>query len=259
MIPTISVSGLRTYMECPFRFRMQYIDGIWIENNSPALCFGKALHKGFEWHDKGKEFKDGFEQEIRKLVVQDKNGKPKSETDSEKERERYRRMGMAMFIDALGEMPDWITDKIEYKDIAPIKHPLKPRLALPVALKFVMDKTTKDHRIIDYKSSESEWEEDDYLDNLQGNLYALAYLSKFGILPEEVVFVVMKKRINDTKTQILGYRPDEFDLAITFKEVQAQLKMIKYGEFSGHCGWCDYCKKYNKPMKKGARWQTRRK
>jgi len=72
----ISYSALKTWNDCPFRYKLNYVDGLGKFTGSEYTAFGTALHEACEKkllnnsEDEVKIFSDSFEEEIKKLIAE---------------------------------------------------------------------------------------------------------------------------------------------------------------------------------------------
>jgi len=72
----ISYSSLKTWNECPFKYKLVYVDGLGKYTGSEYTAFGVALHEACEKkllnnsEDEVKIFTESFEDEIKKLTSQ---------------------------------------------------------------------------------------------------------------------------------------------------------------------------------------------
>ncbi len=112
---------------------------------------------------------------------------------------------------------------------------------------------THGHKIVDYKTSKTKWKTSEARFKLQSRMYNLWYLSRFGKIADETVWIILlkkfKKTSRDEVIQFLSYKPSIDDLAATFEEMEAIVEKIETGNFErptkGHPPYCD-CYKYER-------------
>jgi ATP-dependent exoDNAse (exonuclease V) beta subunit len=220
---------LDTYLQCPAKFKAQYIDHSVPHSESYALKFGSALHLAFKSH-----FEDGNAIETFKMYWG-------SVKDTLPDLERYT-------WDDLGQMatktfiPNFI--KLHAKKIQfPI---LEDMVEMPflgshtlqgtfdVACQYE-DKLT----ILDYKTSSSEYKKDKILRNPQMYIYAKLYEYKYGELPEQLVYKVFVKQ--DQRIQTLKLDVDKARVDKVMSNVETIAKDMLYRIESGN--W--YCNHNN--------------
>jgi ATP-dependent exoDNAse (exonuclease V) beta subunit len=207
MTKHISFSALRLWNECPFKYKLSYIDNIKKFNGSEYTAFGTALHKACEkklLNDSEQEqeiFLETFEKELASLPVDyNKNevlitemrgqGKMLSSLAIPALREKFGNFTVvaaeADLFEALQEFPDW-----NFKGFIDL---------------VIKTEDGKIH-ILDWKSCAWGWDAEKKSDPLvtyQLTYYKYFYARKHNIDPKmiETYFALLKRTAKDDNVEI---------------------------------------------------------
>lgn len=244
----ISPSMISSYLSCPLAFYYGYIAKIELPSTRIHLLFGSAVHLAIEAMynkepDPFQTFKDHFKKE--------ELGPDDAHMFAE-----YYLLGLEMlknyFEDhkALDAVYDLNNGKQEFRFKRYILNPITGEpSSLPIS--GVLDRITDAGRIIEYKTSKTEWNPSETRFKVQSLLYNLWYFSEFGKFAEETLYLVLLKKRKSTKRdktlQIIPYKPTIDELAGMWYEVECIIAEIEAGHFdkpkTGHPNYCD-CRKY---------------
>lgn len=236
----LSHSQIQMYENCPQCYMLNYVMGLWQEEERDAFIFGDLFHKGLASFYRGRDFWDGFKPGLSNLPA-------KKAFDFE---------GNAL---RLWEHFQVFGDKyqpklIEHKFLVPLQNPLT-REILAVPIKGVFDLVTTDMQCIDHKTSSKEYDENESRSSSQLLIYSMSFRRLFGIPPSKLVFSVFRKDSKIGLWQKVEVKPDPIQEAIRFLEIKQVLKGIMAGEFAPkRTGWYfqhhPTCPMYFVPRKK---------
>lgn len=253
----LSYSRIDLLQQCPYRYKLKYIDKNFTSTTSLALELGTLCHKGMELKYQNKDVKDiekqiyiGFneenkdEQPIRGLnELKDDYFFDYNEVN-EKSGMNYNDKMKNYFDKLLNEPIDeeWecigteVEFKINYKNMCIIKGFIDR-----------VDKNinTGDIRVIDYKTNNKEFDKSHLTTPLQMYIYSLACEELYGKKPIECIYDLLflnKKQLGGTKGWLKRGK----------NKLDKLINQIIYLQDMGNnyyepkptplCHWCDYCK-----------------
>lgn len=251
-IDRISPSMMMTYTNCPLDFYYSYIAKIRIEGENLHLLFGSAVHGAIEAMYEGHlNPVDKFDE----IFV-----KEELDAESKKSFGEYYLLGHEMVKNYLEFHPILDTRFAlkagisEHRVRAPIQNPITKEY-LRVPLSGILDRLTDGHRIIEYKTAKKKWDTSEERFKVQTLLYNLWYLTEYGKIADETVYLILlkkyRKTVRDETTQIIAFKPTIEDLAEMWEKVDTTLDMIEAGQFERpggrHPPYCN-CYKYERML-----------
>lgn len=243
---TLSYSSMRTFAECPLKYKLNYIDRIKVPYRSNIYgAFGSAIHLcierfykngKFERHNLLDLWKDSFDIEI---------SKPQVEKKSPKETSRIFNQGYPLLQKFYNTQQDHgllkapIATELEFR--IPCKNKNGDNVLLIGKIDIVFD-TKEGFEIIDYKTTASK-------EQWYGNKVTLQLVLYF------LAFRLLKKKYKKSKIRICLHflRPGikrYFDISVkdqikALKEINQHLSDIKTSPFNAtpskdNCKYCSY-------------------
>lgn len=234
-IDHLSASQISLYLNCPLKYRFQYIDQLPKPFKPSGLAFGSVIHSALEWFHKEKLLKvfevDWFSQGVE-TDIRYKNG----ETDS----------GLRMTgRELLTQYFHWDQGKPVRAEVPfslPLVEPVTGEV-LDLRLEGIIDLIETDHVVVEFKTSARTMSSQELEDNLQLTCYAYAYEMLFQSRPQtlKVVNLVKAKApkiaLLETKRGLNDYQRF-FHLA---REVQRGVESgIFFPRASFMCKDCEY-------------------
>lgn len=207
-LPHMSYSKLETFITCPYRYKLQYIDGNYSESSTLVLDLGSLLHKVLEIRYRGliankpityNDLLEILENGIKENEKKDNNKfidglKRLKEIYGVDEFSKINAKSGASYNDKLYLFRDKIqNEKIEddwkpYKVEEPFEFNYKNRVMFTGFIDRIDINNNGDLRVIDYKSSNQVYKDDKLRTPLQMTTYALACYKKFKKYPIEFIY-----------------------------------------------------------------------
>lgn len=240
----LSSSQLRLYLQCPQKYRFQYIDLVPKTFRASALAFGSALHSALSWYHKAELGGTKVtEHQLAKIFETDWYSQKADEEVRWKDSDDDMKlvvMGREMLSLYLRQPQRLQVKGSEIPFVVPLVHPSSGQ-ELGVNLEGFFDIVEKDDTIVEFKTSAVVMSSFDIQSMLQLTAYGYAFKRLYGRAPKGfkvVNFVKNKKpRIELTETR----RVDE-DYEVFFHIVEQILKSIAEGVFYPRAGfWCKDC------------------
>ena len=247
-----SASALKSFLICPWKFRLQYVEGAVPEFRPSTMILGSAVHQALALYHKGlqvqeplplAEIRAQFDMAISTeaqsdVPIQFKNG----ETEDD-----LRQVGMALV--------ELYCEEAKPKTILAVEQPFKAKLVDPATgellepqLVGVFDLVEADDEgtvsVVEIKTAARKWSASQVDLDLQGSLYAEA-IAQAGMVPEGQealiryeILVKNKKPLLDSKSAVR--RPGDRKLAVTI--AVDVLRAIELDAFYRNPGWqCAGC------------------
>ncbi len=249
----LSYSRIDTFMQCPMRYKLKYIDKNYTNTSSIALEMGSLLHKGMELKYQGealdiiwKYILNGYKDEKENLnglkTIQDFYGfeyyekNEKSGMTYEDKIENYK---IKLYNDNIGDDWEVIGTEIEFVFTFNNKARIQGKID-----RLDRNKITGDLRVVDYKTNNKPFNDKDLVTPLQMVIYGLACKDKYGIEPTEYIYDML---FHNT----IQYAGTKGFLARGEKKLNKVLdELIWYDNLGKECYnpkptplcyWCDYC------------------
>jgi len=242
-----SPSMMIDYLTCPRLFYYRYIAKIYLPQKQIHLLFGSAIHRAIEAiFNKEEPYGLFIETFDKQKLLDEEKGLHKEYLD----------LGHEMISNYLKEYPTLNSlydlekgrSEVYVKDI--LINPLTgEKMLIPMSGR--IDRLTDGGKIVEYKTSAKKWAAGDLNFRIQTLLYNLWYYSKYGVLPEETLYIILLKKYKKVGRgetfQVLSKNCTLIELAGTFDEVNIILNKINNNEFDRprgyHPPYCD-CYRY---------------
>jgi putative RecB family exonuclease len=252
----ISASSLKSFLQCPWKFKLQYVEGALPEFRPSALLLGKAVHEALAFHHQALRVEEptppeevvghfiaSLQSEAQgDIPVQFKNGE---DLDSVRETGR-------------GLVELYLREARPQRIVA-VEQPFRARLIDPrtgeelePSLVGVFDLIEKDEEgnvsVVEIKTAARKWSAGQVDGDLQGSLYAEA-VAQAGLVPEGrealiryEILVKNKKPVLDSQYAIRRRGDREMALTITVDALKAIEAGAFYRNPSWACAGCQYRK-----------------
>ena len=225
-----SYSKINTFKNCPYRFKLQYVDKIRTKFNvSPALEKGKFIHYGLEHYLKG----------TLREKINDYNFQLASSDEIKEYRKQLKQVLLSKDIQWYKSFSDIKTEfgfGIIFKDndIDVIGYSNKADIRGYIDL-LAYDEFSNEVYIIDYKTGKFREEQD----KLQVAIYYLVAVKKY---PEVENFNLIFNFVEHSKTVEIKYTRDDFQKVLEF--VRSSLSKVEnadeFPKITTFCNWCPY-------------------
>ena len=225
-----SYSKIGTFKNCPYRFKLQYIDKIKTKFNvTPALEKGKFLHFGIEHYLKGslKEKINEFEFKLHSEEERKKIFKLLKKILKSKNIQFYKSFDNLLIEYGFGIIfKDNDIEITEYKNNVDIRG--------YIDLMFY-DDFTETVYIIDHKSGKYRKDQD----KLQVSIY---YLVGYKLFPEAKKFILNFDFIEEDKSISIELKRDDFQKILNFvkKSIDEIENAKEFPKKTTYCQWCPY-------------------
>jgi len=258
----ITPSMLAQYDSCPLSFYYQSWLGLKLPQPVLHFKFGTAIHEGIQALWTNKNLQLGIDKFVSLFELEHLNDyKVKGELLTQAEKiQMYGDMladGKAMLteffslIDKFEQVDKIIPEAFELPWKETLTNPETHEDPLEVPLSCRVDLLGKDHHIVDFKTSSSEYDIFEARAMPQMLAYAWIYLQKFGVIPTIHIIVLIKKRKKE-KIQHLEITYRMVDLLTFNSKVRSIIEKIRNREFSkplkDHPYFCE-CEKFKNALK----------
>ena len=222
----LSYSGLSTFIQCPTKFKLTYIDNKRSKQTSLALELGTLCHECMEDKLGGKE---GY---INKFIENFDKLKQKYGDEADKYAEKYQ-----VFLNRLqeAENTEYTPVFVEKEFMLDFKNGYKIRGFIDLVLK----DSNGEFVVVDYKTNKDLYKPKDLDNSLQLGIYALAVEKIYGKLPVKTMYDML----------FYGHvQENKFDKTKLLKKIDSILDGIDYckkGDLWERnegilCYWCPY-------------------
>jgi CRISPR/Cas system-associated exonuclease Cas4 (RecB family) len=253
-IDHLSSSQIKLYLQCPTKYRFQYIDLIPRAFRSSALAFGSALHSALSWFHKSRlnrvEVKaehlfqvfeaDWYSQTVESAIRYKDGDDPM----------RLLLMGKEMLSLYLRQNHPAVKGS-EIPFTVPLIS-MDGKQQLGINLEGFLDLVEADDTIVEFKTSAQVMSPFDIHSMLQLSAYGYAYWKLYGKPPRafRVVNFIKNKKI---RVEVTETRRELADLETFFSIAMQVLRAIQEGIFYPRTGfWCKECEYQSLcPMWKG--------
>ena len=249
-VKNISYSAIKTFSECPYRYKLRYVDGFKNIESNKFLIFGTALHEACELKiqdetvDEVMIFENKFKEEIEKLPEKD------SDLDS------FLDQGKILAPIILPELKKHFGN---FKLVA-AEQELTSELEVSKNFKFIgyvdLIIQTEDgkYHIIDYKTCSWGWDakkKSDAMLNYQLAFYKNFFAKMKGVplTDIETHFVLLKRTAKNNKVEVLDVTCTQRRITNAFKILDNCIINVERGNFPKNKLSCEYCQYYKKECK----------
>jgi len=243
-IDHLSSSQLRLYLQCPLKYRFQYIDLLPRVFRSSALVFGSALHSAISWYHKS--HLAGVKVSAEKLwQIFDSDFFSQTVESDIRYREgddemKHQVMGREMLSLYLTEAKPQEAKGSEVHFTVPLVSPEDGK-ALGVNLEGIFDLVERDDTVVEFKTSAQMLNPFDVQSLLQLTAYGYAFMRLYGHPPRafKVVNFVKNKK---PKIEVLETTREKPDYDVFLSIAWQILRSIQQGIFYPRTGfWCKEC------------------
>ena len=135
-------------------------------------------------------------------------------------------------------------------------HPFSKARRLPISINGIYDRTTNAHQILEFKTSNKLYKQDDVDTRDQASIYIYQYYLQYGVWPKDFYFIVFIKGRKNNPIQVLRTKRtkelmvqiyEEIELIIETLKLKKTARDFKYGEGFFHDNYCD-CKLFEKSL-----------
>ena len=241
----ISPSMLMQYRACPRLFYYESWLGLKLPQEMQHLDFGTAIHAAIDTIYEGRN----------------ENGTWSNDSSAYKALEVFNSKFLRTSCQSDQQFAEMVADGIEIiraywaeKDILLAKgidlmYNPETKEPLEIPLSYRLDCIAKNHKVVEFKTSSTVYDEFEVRARPQSLCYVWAYYNKHGVIPT-LDYVVMRKKIKKNKIQHLSFVYVMADLMAFDAEVRTILNKIRNREFSrpvqGHF-MCN-CTKYDEAL-----------
>ena len=258
-LPVFSYSKMEVFKNCPFQYKLKYIDKKYSKDTSIALELGSLCHYVLE--SKGKMIVSGETVDYEKLNDILMNGVTETDEKTKEEllgvnqlKRKYFEVwheadnaSGASYDEKIKLFDKVLHDEMEETDWKPtyFEKPFEFVWDNKVILKGFIDRIdTKDgqYRTVDYKTSKKVYEQSKLATSLQFGVYALAILNEFGVLPIESEYRFIL--IDDKQYALTKGWENRLIKAMdkVFGDIEAsEKKSVFVPKPSPLCHWCNFC------------------
>jgi|TARA_Y100000310_G_scaffold332107_1_gene407042 hypothetical protein len=252
----ISYSGLRTWIDCPYKHKIEYIDKYRIKVKNIYIDFGSAVHYALEKCLSNDEIDicEIFEQEYKKLVTENRKEFPESYNNSDNE-------WILQGKNILSEIDSFLEKEFKnYKIISKEEELFEDIDGTNIKFKGFIDLVIKHENkiyIIDYKTTSWGWnkfKKSDKLIALQLQLYKYFWSKKHNVSKDEqknikLCFLLLKRTAKKNRIEVVSvsgteYKTNQAIAAINnaLNNVSRQKSIRNRLSCKNHFGVCPYYK-----------------
>lgn len=262
----ISYSQLSTFLQCPMKWKLSYLDGIRFDEQYEALDYGLCIHETYEYYAKNKAVGKKLELAEMEGVFNNIFTEKDIQFSDEKSEQQAILDGMSAIkrlTDNGGYIESLINKStilaVEEEFILPIQHVvdiddnLFDCVYVFGAIDLILEKSNGDIVIIDHKSGKTKFKKDKLETDLQFPLYGNYINKKYGKLPKKCFYNFT--RLSDFQEVIL----DEDKIIESEKTVKNIINRMYNGNTykpvpTPLCYWCDFSKTKHKTCKASSDW-----
>jgi RecB family exonuclease len=246
----ISYSALKMWNECPFRYKLNYIDNLGKFTGNEYTAFGTALHEACEkklldnTQDEIKIFSEAFEQELTKIPTE-VSVDQRLITEMKEQGKTLAPMALPALREVFGNFTILAAEEDIYEKINNIADwNFKGFIDL-----IIKTEDGKVH-ILDWKSCAWGWDakkKSDAMTTYQLTFYKFFYGQKHNIKPEmiETHFALLKRTAKKDNVEIFRVTSGEKKTENAFNVLSKALYTIDKGFFPKNRLSCKYCE-FNK-------------
>lgn len=266
VIPTVtkeyvSYSELATWMECSFRHKLKYIDGLTsFDGPSEHTEFGQVIHDAMESFLKEKKMPDA--ENVRAQLVEHFSQLDKAKVSKLKEKD-WHDVIKPMLLEVPGFLdktfPNWEFVASEFELMEPIDNQQRKfkgfidgiiRVPKEQKIKRFVSKKSDGYEywIIDWKSTSWGWRMDKKKDSkkiMQLALYKHFWGTKLGVNPKDIrcAFILLKRtpKKGEPMCELVAEPVGEVTVEKALEAIHKMLASIKKGWFTKNREACKYC------------------
>ena len=134
-------------------------------------------------------------------------------------------------------------------------HPLSKKRRLPISINGIYDRTTEAHQILEFKTSNKLYKQNDIDTRDQASIYVYQYYLQHKVWPKDFYFIVFVKGRKKNPIQVLRTKRTKEQIIQLYENIELTIdslrnkteKDFKYGEGFFHDNYCD-CKLFEKTL-----------
>jgi len=245
MIDHLSASQINLYLQCPLKYRFQYVDQIPKPFKPSGLVFGSVIHSALEWFHKERLKGNGVSLEKLFKIFETDWYCQKVETII-----RFKESGtetklLVMGKELLGIYFRSPLNKIKGAEVpflVPLLNPDNGK-ELEVPIEGIIDLIEEDDVVVEFKTSSATMDPQSLSDHLQLTVYSYAYKHLFG-KEARLLRIINLVKSRTPKMAILETSRGKKDYERLFNLTTEVLRGIKSGHFypkgSWMCKECEY-------------------
>jgi hypothetical protein len=246
----ISYSALKMWNDCPFKYKLVYVDGVGKFSGSEYTAFGTALHEACEKkllnnsEDEMKIFSDVFEEEIKKLVAE-KTPDEKLLAEMRDQGKVLAKLVLPAVQQQFGNFTVLAAEEDIYEKMMQI-----PNWNFKGFIDLVIKTEDGKVHILDWKSCAWGWDmkkKSDPITTYQLTFYKYFYAQKHGVKPEmiETHFALLKRTAKKDQVEIFRVTSGDKKTQNAFNLLTKALYSIDKNFFPKNRLSCKYCE-FNK-------------
>jgi ATP-dependent exoDNAse (exonuclease V) beta subunit len=257
-IKTISYSGLKIWNECPFKYKLSYVDKISGFQGNEYTAFGTALHEACEFQLNGTLLTEGSADHFSKRFEEEISGLPSELTKDEKligEMREQGRMLAPLVIPALkekfGNFKFFSAEEELTMDIDKFKD---CEFKFRGYIDLIIQDENGVYTIIDFKTCAWGWDaqkKSDAMINYQLTFYKYFFGKKHNVDAKEIetYFALLKRTAKKDNVEIFRVTSGPRKTNNAFNLLEKALYSIGKSNFPKNRLNCKYCEYYKKECK----------
>lgn len=246
----ISFSALKMWSECPFRYKLVYVNNIGKFTGNEYTAFGTALHEACEKkllnnnEDEIKIFSESFERELLKIPA-DKTVDMNLVTEMKEQGKTLAPMALPALKEKFGNFTILSAEEDIYENIAAV-----PEWNFKGFIDLIIKTEDGKIHILDWKSCAWGWDtkkKSDPITTYQLTFYKFFYAIKHGISPDDIetYFALLKRTAKKDNVEIFRVTSGDKKTENAFNLLRKALYSIDKGFFPKNRLSCKYCE-FNK-------------
>lgn len=250
----ISYSALKMWSECPFKYKLTYVDAIGKFAGNEYTAFGTALHEACEKkllnnnEDELKIFSETFEVELAKMPAEQKRDE-KLITEMREQGKTLAPMALPALKEKFGNFTILAAEEDLYEKLEALEWNFKGFIDLVIK--------TEDGKIhiLDWKSCAWGWDakkKSDPITTYQLTFYKYFYAKKHNVNPEDIEthFALLKRTAKKDNVEIFRVTSGDKKTQNAFNLLEKALYAIDKGFYPKNrlsCRYCEFAKTQHCP------------
>lgn len=241
----ISYSALKMWSECPFKYKLTYVDAIGKFAGNEYTAFGSALHEACEKkllnnnEDELKIFSEAFETELAKLPAEQKRD-DKLITEMREQGKTLAPMALPALKEKFGNFTILAAEEDLYEKLEALEWNFKGFIDL-----IIKTEDGKIH-ILDWKSCAWGWDmkkKSDPITTYQLTFYKHFYAKKHNVNPDDIEthFALLKRTAKKDNVEIFRVTSGDKKTQNAFNLMKKALYAIDKGFYPKNRLSCRYC------------------
>lgn len=250
----ISYSALKMWSECPFKYKLTYVDAIGKFTGNEYTAFGSALHEACEKkllnnsEDELKIFSEAFEAELAKMPAEQKRD-DKLISEMREQGKTLAPMALPALKEKFGNFTILAAEEDLYEKLEALEWNFKGFIDL-----IIKTEDGKIH-ILDWKSCAWGWDakkKSDPITTYQLTFYKYFYAKKHNVNPEDIEthFALLKRTAKKDNVEIFRVTSGDKKTQNAFNLLEKALYAIDKGFYPKNrlsCRYCEFAKTQHCP------------